>query len=226
MHHATSKKKSWIIKRMLDEILRKQAPTYHQPQGHPGSNDISSFECTFLVNSLETTEACLEASDENADPMEPLTPSHSTTSDSFTTSSSCTNSFETPNTLTSPNFPSATPMSTTPINSTTTSISSTASHSDSLIPSDHYPQRLFEDVFRRSSSMPNYAKNLVFELFDGRELLGKNCAGVKGKKGIGCDPRMDIVCENTFKRYRVTDKSATWTVCRKAIDTALQKMKQ
>ena len=74
--------------------------------------------------------------------------------------------------------------------------------------------------------MPNYAKNLVFELFERQELLGKNCPGVKGKTGIGCDPRMDIVCENTFKRFWVTDKNATWAVCRKAIDTALRKMKQ
>ena len=74
--------------------------------------------------------------------------------------------------------------------------------------------------------MPNYAKNLVFELFERQELLGKNYAGVKGKAGIGANPRMDIVRENTFKRFRVTDKNATWAVCRKGIDTALRKMKQ
>ena len=215
-----------IIKRMLEENLRKQAQTNHQPQVHPMPNDISSFDCTFLVDSLENTEACLEVSDESTDPMQPLTPRHTTTSDSLATPSSCTNSFETPNTPTTPNFPSTTPKSTTSINSTTTSISSTSSHSNSIIPSDTYPQTLFEDVFRRSSSMPNYAKNLVFELFERQELLGKNCAGVKGKAGIGCDPRMDIVRENTFKRFRVTDKNATWAVCRKAIDTALRKMKQ
>ena len=73
--------------------------------------------------------------------------------------------------------------------------------------------------------MANFAKNLVFELFKRDELIGKNCAGVKGKQGIGCDPRMDVVRENTFRKYRVTDKKAAWGVCRKAIDTALRKMK-
>ena len=46
----------------------------------------------------------------------------------------------------------------------------------------------FENVFKKSSSMANFAKNLVFELFKRDELVGKNCAGVKGKQGIGNDP--------------------------------------
>ena len=59
--------------------------------------------------------------------------------------------------------------------------------------------QIFEDVFKRSSSMTNYAKNLVFELFRQDELVNKNCAGVKGKQAIGNDPRMDSVREQTFK---------------------------
>ena len=85
--------------------------------------------------------------------------------------------------------------------------------------------QMFDDVFKRSSSMPNYAKNLVFELFRQDELIGKNCAGVKGKQGIGSDPRMETVRDHTFRRYRVTDRNAAWALCRKAIDTALRKMK-
>lgn len=83
----------------------------------------------------------------------------------------------------------------------------------------------FEEVFKRSSSMTNYAKNLVFELFKRNELVGKNCAGVKGKQGIGGDSRMAIIKENVFKKYRVPDKTQAWVQCRKAIDTALRKMK-
>ena len=84
---------------------------------------------------------------------------------------------------------------------------------------------MFDDVFKRSWSLPNYAKNLVFELFRRDELIGKKCAAVKGKQGIGSDPRMDSVREQTFKRYRVMDRNAAWALCRKAIDTALNKMK-
>ena len=83
----------------------------------------------------------------------------------------------------------------------------------------------FENVFKKSSFMANFAKNLVFELFKRDELVGKNCAGVKGKQGIGNDPRMELVQQQTFKKYRVTDKNTAWNVCRKAIDTALRKMK-
>ena len=85
--------------------------------------------------------------------------------------------------------------------------------------------QVFEEVFKRSSSMANYAKNLVFELFKRNELVGKNYAGVKGKQGIGDDSRMAIIKENVFKKYRVPDKTRAWVQCRKAIDTALRKMK-
>lgn len=100
----------------------------------------------------------------------------------------------------------------------------TSSNTQIMAPNSSSPQ-MFDDVFKRSSSMPNYAKNLVFELFRQDELIGKNCAGVKGKQGISSDPRMDSVREHTFKRYRVTDSKAAWALCRKAIDTALRKMK-
>ena len=83
----------------------------------------------------------------------------------------------------------------------------------------------FENVFKKSSSMANFAKDLVFEVFKRDELIGKNCADVKGKQGIGNDPQMELVQQQTFKKYRVTDKNTAWNVCRKAIDTALRKMK-
>ena len=41
--------------------------------------------------------------------------------------------------------------------------------------------------------MANFAKHLVFELFQRDELKGKNCAGVQGKQGIGNDPRTELV---------------------------------
>ena len=59
--------------------------------------------------------------------------------------------------------------------------------------------QVFEEVFKRSSFMANYAKNLLFELFKRNELVGKNCAGVKGKQGVGDDSRMAIIKENVFK---------------------------
>ena len=54
--------------------------------------------------------------------------------------------------------------------------------------------------------MANYAKNLVFELFKRNALAGKNCAGVKGKQGVGDDSRMAIIKENVFKE-------SSWEIC-------------
>ena len=119
--------------------------------------------------------------------------------------------------------PPATPTSENTLDPHTTSILS--SSNNHIIATNSSSPQMFDDVFRRSSSMPNYAENLVFELFRRDELIGKNCAGVKGKQGIGSGPRMDTVREHTFKRYQVMDRNAAWALCQKAIDTALRKMK-
>ena len=106
-----------------------------------------------------------------------------------------------------------------------TSTTPTLAVNNQIVAPSSSSTQIFEEVFKRSSSMPNYAKNLVFELFRQDELVNKNCAGMKGKQAIGNDPRMDSVREQTFKRYRVTDRNAAWALCRKAIDTALRKMR-
>lgn len=84
--------------------------------------------------------------------------------------------------------------------------------------------QIFEEIFRRSSSMTNYAKNLVFDMFRRDELLGANCAGVKGKRGLEIDPRLTKIKECIFKKYSVVDKREAWKLCRKAIDSALRKL--
>ena len=73
--------------------------------------------------------------------------------------------------------------------------------------------------------MGNYAKNLTFNLFSRHELVGTNCAGVKGKKSLEKDNRMDVVKASIFKKYSVDNKKKAWALCRKAIDTAIRHLK-
>ena len=84
---------------------------------------------------------------------------------------------------------------------------------------------LFDDTFKESSSLGNYAKNLVFKLFQKDELHGSNCVGAKGKKAIKAGQRMDLVKDAVFRKYFVDDKKKSWAVCRKAIDCAIRHMK-
>lgn len=84
---------------------------------------------------------------------------------------------------------------------------------------------MFEETFKESSSMYNYAKNLVFKLFARHELDGSNCAGVKGKRSLEKDKRMDLIKDATFKKYCVDDKKKSWAGCRKAIDCAIRHLK-
>ena len=80
---------------------------------------------------------------------------------------------------------------------------------------------VFDKTFKESSSMTNYAKNLVFKLFSPAELQGSNCSGLKGKRPWKKDNRMDMIKSATFKKYHVEDKKKSWVMCRKAIDSAI-----
>ena len=70
-----------------------------------------------------------------------------------------------------------------------------------------------------------YAKNLVFKLFFGHELKGSNCSGMKGKRCLEKDQRMDLIKEATFKKYPVEDQKRSLSMCRKAIDSAIRHCK-
>ncbi len=52
---------------------------------------------------------------------------------------------------------------------------------------------IYEDTYKESTSIENYAKKLVFKLFEKDELMGSNCAGVKGKRPLEEDHRMQLV---------------------------------
>ena len=84
---------------------------------------------------------------------------------------------------------------------------------------------MLEDTFKESSSMGNYAKNLTFSLFQRHELLGTNCAGVRGKKSLEKDNRMDVVKASIFKKYSIDNEKKVWAVCGKDIDTAIRHLK-
>ena len=89
----------------------------------------------------------------------------------------------------------------------------------------HSTTAVFEDTFKESASMGNYAKNLVFKIFNRDELYGSNCAGVKGKRSLESDQRMQMVKDAVFKKYFVDDKKRSWAMCRKAIDSAIRHLK-
>lgn len=81
---------------------------------------------------------------------------------------------------------------------------------------------IFEDTFKESSSLGNYAKNLVFKFFEKDELRGSNCVGAKGKRALEADQRMQLVKDAVFRKYFVDDKKKSWAICRKAIDCAIR----
>jgi hypothetical protein len=80
-------------------------------------------------------------------------------------------------------------------------------------------------MYRQSSSIGNFAKNIAFNLFSRNEMEGANCAGLRGKRALEQDPHMDIVKETVFKKYSVEDKKKGWALCRKAIDSAIRHLK-
>jgi hypothetical protein len=84
---------------------------------------------------------------------------------------------------------------------------------------------VYDELFKKSSSISNLAKNLVFELFEAKELKDSNCSGVHQKKSLERDPRMDLIKESIFKKFQVEDKTKAWSACRKAIDSAIRKLR-
>ena len=65
---------------------------------------------------------------------------------------------------------------------------------------------VYDELFKKSSSFSNYAKNLVFTLFDEEELKDSNCSGAHNKNALEQDPRMDVIKEITFKKFPMEDK--------------------
>ncbi|CAB4032483.1 Hypothetical predicted protein, partial [Paramuricea clavata] len=55
---------------------------------------------------------------------------------------------------------------------------------------------VYDELFKKSSSISNFAKNLVFELFEAEELKDSNCSGVHQKKSLERDPHMDLIKES------------------------------
>ena len=105
-------------------------------------------------------------------------------------------------------------------------ISHTVLPPSATCPPSNIRPALFEETYKESSSMVNYAKNLVFKLFASHELKGSNCSGMKGKKSLEKDQRMNLIKEATFKKYPVEDQKRSWPLCRKAIDSAIRHCKQ
>ena len=71
---------------------------------------------------------------------------------------------------------------------------------------------VFDETYKESSSMTNYAKNLVFKLFSPAELQGSNCSGLKGKRALEKDNGMDMIKSATFKKYHVEDEKKSWVM--------------
>ena len=72
---------------------------------------------------------------------------------------------------------------------------------------------VFDEIFKESLSMTKYAKNLVFKLFSPAELQGSNCSGLKGKRPLKKDNRMDMIKSATYKKYHIEDKKKSWVMC-------------
>lgn len=84
---------------------------------------------------------------------------------------------------------------------------------------------IYDDMFKKSSSTSNYAKNLVFSIFDKEELVDCNCSGTHEKKALESDSRMDLIKESTFKKFPTEDRKKSWASCRKTIDSAIRKLR-
>ena len=74
--------------------------------------------------------------------------------------------------------------------------------------------------------MTNYAKKIAFKLFSPPELQGSNCSGLKGKKPLEKENRMDMIKSAAFKKYNVLeDEKKSWVIFRKAIDSSIRHCK-
>ena len=70
-----------------------------------------------------------------------------------------------------------------------------------LTASNMMPPSIYDELFKKNSSISNYAKNLVFAVFEKEELEDSNCSGAHQKKSLESDPHMDLVKETTFKKF-------------------------
>ena len=84
---------------------------------------------------------------------------------------------------------------------------------------------VYDELFKKSSSISNYAKNLVFAVFEKEELIDCNCSGAHERKSLESDSRMDLIEETTFKKFTTENGKKSWTACRKAIDSAIRKLR-
>ena len=73
--------------------------------------------------------------------------------------------------------------------------------------------------------MTNFAKKLVFKLFSPAELQVSNCSGLKVKRPLEKDNRMNIIKSATFMKYLVEDEKKSWVMCTKAMDLAIRHYK-
>ncbi len=87
------------------------------------------------------------------------------------------------------------------------------------------PLSVYDELFKKSLSSSNFVKNLVFELFEAEELKDSNCSGAHQKKSLERDPHMDLIKESIFKKFQVENKTKAWSACRKAIDSAIRKLR-
>ena len=86
---------------------------------------------------------------------------------------------------------------------------------------------VYDVLFKKSSSISNHAKNLVFPLFEKDQLKDCNCSGAHEKKSLESDPLMDLITikGSTFKTFLTEDRKKSWAPCRKAIDSAIRKLR-
>ena len=103
-------------------------------------------------------------------------------------------------------FPVVSLTSTTEITSASTYSAAAASTAITAWPQVSIPDGIFEETFRRSSAMANYAKNLVFGLFSKEELIGSNSVAARNKQALEKDYRLSLIKDATFKKYCIEDK--------------------
>ena len=84
---------------------------------------------------------------------------------------------------------------------------------------------VYDELFKKSSSISNYSKNLVFAVFEKEELIDSNCSGAHERKSLESDPRIDLIKETTFKNFPREDRKKSWAACQKVIDSAIRKLR-
>ena len=199
----------------------------------PSQLQLSSPDLTVTTNTSPNPRSVNSSTvpDSHILPVDP-TPEHlgsnaSTTLTPFITSSSITSS-SLSNSLSSDSISITTP----PANTTQATLP-VIQNAEPMPPRQTTPplqlnnptSAIYEETYKESASMGNYAKNLVFKLFEKDELVGSNCIGAKGKRSLETDQRMQLVKDAVFRKYYVDDKKKSWAACRKAVDCAIRHIK-